>query len=255
MLTLLRSTNLITSTEATMPDWEFELEYRQAFARFLAEIPSNFQMIATHRDKRDLVRKHLLTLYKFKPKAHEVETVLERVTNLALFVQQGREKIEDKASQSTFKSENWDNPGRCEICGVKFLSRNEVTIEHVIPLSLGGPDKKSNWQLACSLCNVQKDDFWGISDMSRLGSIRKVQGNFFGLPVQALMQQLRSKANPTRYWILERDGRQCTDCGASAKSEKLYVGPRNSNCLLTIENLTTYCADCRKKKKITYYSD
>ncbi len=44
---------------------------------------------------------------------------------------------------------------RCYYCGHR-LSRKNKTIDHVIPLSKGGADKKHNQVLACRTCNEEK---------------------------------------------------------------------------------------------------
>lgn len=45
----------------------------------------------------------------------------------------------------------------CAICG-KRLKKNEITIDHIIPLSKGGADIIQNMQLACLPCNSRKSD-------------------------------------------------------------------------------------------------
>jgi 5-methylcytosine-specific restriction endonuclease McrA len=46
---------------------------------------------------------------------------------------------------------------KCQICG-KELSRGEITIDHIVPLSKGGSDEFSNCQIACFECNQLKGD-------------------------------------------------------------------------------------------------
>lgn len=53
--------------------------------------------------------------------------------------------------------------GRCELCG-KRLVFEEMTLDHIIPISLGGADNMDNLQAACYSCNQFKsnilpDDF------------------------------------------------------------------------------------------------
>ena len=257
MLTKLRNARLInTSTRANLSTWSssrenlgiwnHELEHRVEFLRFLKEIPANFQQLATAGNKREKIRDHMATFYRGKPKDHEVDAVVERITNLAAFLKDGRNAIEDKVGQSNFKGERWRNTERCEICGAPFHNLNEVSLDHIIPLSLGGADKKENWQLTCELCNQQKKEYWGIADISRIESFRWVQGQFLGLSTSRIIQQLTAKANPTRYWIFERDGRRCShdQCTATAKTEKLYISRQEKFYLPTIDNLASFCGDC-----------
>lgn len=53
---------------------------------------------------------------------------------------------------------------RCQLCGVKTPARLKVpdphapTVDHIIPVSQGGPHLYSNVQCACFACNVKKGD-------------------------------------------------------------------------------------------------
>ena len=47
--------------------------------------------------------------------------------------------------------------GRCELCGRKIL-QTEMTIDHVIPLAMGGRDEIENMQCVCRMCNQLKDN-------------------------------------------------------------------------------------------------
>lgn len=42
----------------------------------------------------------------------------------------------------------------CAHCG----SREDLTIDHIIPRSRGGTNIQSNWQILCSKCNFRKGD-------------------------------------------------------------------------------------------------
>lgn len=44
--------------------------------------------------------------------------------------------------------------GRCAYCRAKL--GDEFHVDHVMPLKLGGPDRRSNLQLACEPCNLTK---------------------------------------------------------------------------------------------------
>ena len=49
-----------------------------------------------------------------------------------------------------------DNYGNnCSICG-KHLSDNDISIDHIIPISLGGASDLSNCRLTCRSCNRKK---------------------------------------------------------------------------------------------------
>jgi 5-methylcytosine-specific restriction endonuclease McrA len=47
--------------------------------------------------------------------------------------------------------------GRCRFCGVA-LSRNEFTLDHLLPRCRGGPDWDVNLVVACTACNNEKGD-------------------------------------------------------------------------------------------------
>ena len=48
---------------------------------------------------------------------------------------------------------------RCPVCGLPFNTRERrPTVDHVVPLSRGGADVASNWQLLCMACNQRKAD-------------------------------------------------------------------------------------------------
>lgn len=47
------------------------------------------------------------------------------------------------------------NRGVCEYCDQKF-SREELTMDHVVPLARGGSSSKGNIKCACKSCNASK---------------------------------------------------------------------------------------------------
>ena len=44
----------------------------------------------------------------------------------------------------------------CAICGLKFTTRNPPTLDHIYPLSKGGPTTSTNIQALCKSCNASK---------------------------------------------------------------------------------------------------
>lgn len=48
--------------------------------------------------------------------------------------------------------------GRCQLCGRKIMF-TDASMDHIIPLALGGEDCESNLQLACKVCNGAKDSY------------------------------------------------------------------------------------------------
>ncbi|MCY4525564.1 MAG: DNA methyltransferase [Anaerolineaceae bacterium] len=61
--------------------------------------------------------------------------------------------------------------GCCLGCGHYFPKRN-LTLDHIVPQALGGPDVKSNLQLLCGACNSEK----GTRSMAHFMAIRARRG-------------------------------------------------------------------------------
>lgn len=60
--------------------------------------------------------------------------------------------------------------GRCQLCGRPILF-SEHTIDHVLPLSMGGLDDVSNLQLCCFPCNQMKNNILPELFLSRISQI------------------------------------------------------------------------------------
>lgn len=46
---------------------------------------------------------------------------------------------------------------RCPVCKKHFDSdKYQATVDHIMPLSLGGLDQPSNWLVLCKTCNEEK---------------------------------------------------------------------------------------------------
>lgn len=46
----------------------------------------------------------------------------------------------------------------CWYCGNKFNGAS-IHLDHIIPISVGGPDDESNIALSCGFCNMAKSDY------------------------------------------------------------------------------------------------
>ena len=57
--------------------------------------------------------------------------------------------------------------GRCELCGQQILLQN-MTLDHIIPLSMGGKDDMENLQAACFACNQFKSNILPDDFMDRI---------------------------------------------------------------------------------------
>lgn len=60
--------------------------------------------------------------------------------------------------------------GRCELCGQRLLFQ-DMTLDHIIPLSMGGADEMENLQSSCYACNQLKDNFILEKFMERISLI------------------------------------------------------------------------------------
>ena len=52
----------------------------------------------------------------------------------------------------------WEHGKRCAICGKKIRSFEELTVDHIVPISKGGKKVIENCQLAHKSCNSRKND-------------------------------------------------------------------------------------------------
>lgn len=59
--------------------------------------------------------------------------------------------------------------GRCAYCREKLTA--DAHVDHVMPLKLDGPDKRSNLQLACAPCNLSKSARHPIEFAQSLGRL------------------------------------------------------------------------------------
>lgn len=57
--------------------------------------------------------------------------------------------------------------GRCELCGQRLLFE-EMTLDHIIPLSMGGEDSMENLQATCYTCNQFKSNLLHDEFMDRI---------------------------------------------------------------------------------------
>ncbi len=57
--------------------------------------------------------------------------------------------------------------GRCELCGQRLLLSN-MTLDHIVPLSMGGKDDMENLQASCFACNQFKSNILPDDFMDRI---------------------------------------------------------------------------------------
>ena len=82
------------------------------------------------------------------------------------------EKYKSKIKRKSYSDEqrkiiyNKSN-GRCELCGQRLLLEN-MTLDHIVPLSLGGEDDMENLQATCFACNQFKSNILPEDFMDRI---------------------------------------------------------------------------------------
>lgn len=75
--------------------------------------------------------------------------------------------------------------GKCALCGRK-ISYKDMTLDHVIPLALGGADEVENLQSCCAVCNCFKGSVLPDEFMERITDI--------------YMYQMEKKYNGSIWW-------------------------------------------------------
>ena len=85
--------------------------------------------------------------------------------------------IDTEKNKSKIKRKNYSDDerkiiynkssGRCELCGMR-LSFMDITLDHIIPLSMGGKDNLDNLQAACFSCNQFKSNILPDDFMDRI---------------------------------------------------------------------------------------
>lgn len=60
--------------------------------------------------------------------------------------------------------------GKCQLCGKK-LTLDDMTLDHIVPLNLGGADKLENIQIACFACNQLKRNILPEDFLNRVTNV------------------------------------------------------------------------------------
>lgn len=217
------------------------------FNTYIKEVPLNFLSFYKKSTKKEEVAKHLKELYGETNFSNaDVECVLKRIINLARNATNCREDYEETLLQAEFKNKQWDIIKRCEICGIKFNNQYETSLEHVLPLSLGGDDNETNWQLLCKRCNHDKDSFFGIANVDRISIHTHAKIYSFS----SLEEQINNVPKNYRYQVMEKNNRKCCECDNTHTNAELFVTVKNYKEIVTYDNLYTLCEECIKKKRI-----
>lgn len=245
MIEFLETRTLINKLEVSSTFINQRLKYDSYAIQYFKEIPADFLDLQYSRNKKSAVTEHLKKIYSNITDA-KVENVLARVQNLTRYVTSDhRHDYEDFTGQQNFKANNWKKIARCEVCGFKFRIQSDATLEHVLPLSLGGADNDTNWQLLCKTCNGHKTNFWGISDL-------KLVDYFISKDILKVtkIEDIKEKLpKDIKYFILEFQNRKCSYCQKTSAETKIEVKLEHTT-VLNIDSFITICETCVKTKKI-----
>jgi 5-methylcytosine-specific restriction protein A len=88
-----------------------------------------------------------------------------------------REKEKARRLRRTQWWMNQVNRGICYYCG-REVGRNDVTMDHIVPISRGGRSKKGNVVPACKMCNNRKKSMLPIEWDEYLESLTREHASF-----------------------------------------------------------------------------
>lgn len=96
------------------------------------------------------------------PAQHVKEIQSEDMSKRIVFPQETRMSVYNQSE------------GRCVYCG-RFIPFDEMTIDHIVPLSKGGTNYEKNLQCCCKECNLMKQDLLECDFNKKMKEILKHQ--------------------------------------------------------------------------------
>lgn len=115
-----------------------------------------------------------------------------------------------------------------------YLAPDELLrpeVDHVDPVSFTGTNEIDNLQILCRICNSGKGDGTGVDCREEL--------RHSGCDITLAGRMYRFQLI---YYVIARDGRQCSRCGAN--SNELTIRPTFDGCPLVTTRMTTICYQC-----------
>ena len=101
----------------------------------------------------------------------EIKEMRKNKVSLSMVRRDSKGKIKRKSySEDTRKLIYLHAGGRCELCGRKILLE-DMTIDHITPLAMGGEDDVENLSCTCYPCNIFKGNILPSDFMERITDI------------------------------------------------------------------------------------
>ena len=116
----------------------------------------------------DTLTQHILWKWMTE---EEIKEMRKNKVSLSMVRRDSKGKIKRKSySEDTRKLIYLNAGGRCELCGRKILLE-DMTIDHITPLAMGGEDDVENLSCTCYPCNLFKGNILPSDFMERITDI------------------------------------------------------------------------------------
>ena len=116
----------------------------------------------------DTLTQHILWKWMTE---EEIKEMRKNKVSLSMVRRDSKGKIKRKSySEDTRKLIYLHAGGRCELCGRKILLE-DMTIDHITPLAMGGEDDVENLSCTCYPCNLFKGNILPSDFMERITDI------------------------------------------------------------------------------------
>ena len=116
----------------------------------------------------DTLTQHILWKWMTE---EEIKEMRKNKMSLSMVRRDSKGKIKRKSySEDTRKLIYLHAGGRCELCGRKILLE-DMTIDHITPLAMGGEDDVENLSCTCYPCNLFKGNILPSDFMERITDI------------------------------------------------------------------------------------